>query len=150
MPSYVDPSACTGCKTCMDICPNDLMLTDPDAGKAFNQEPEACWECYSCVKACPHGAVAVRAYADFAPLGGACVPVMSAGFIAWTVRFRNGESKHFRFPVRTTPEGSIKPLRGLPEPGNLDDSLLCTECSLPVPAAVSDEACGDGGPGGRR
>jgi adenylylsulfate reductase subunit B len=134
----------------MHICPNDLMLSDTDAGKAFNQEPEACWECYSCVKACPHGAVAVRAYADFAPLGGACIPVMSAGYIAWTVQFRNGESKHFRFPVRTTPEGSIKPLRGLPEPGNLDDSLLCTECSLPVPAGIPAGTRRGGDPGGRR
>jgi adenylylsulfate reductase subunit B len=119
------------------------MLLDPDARKAFNQEPDACWECYACVKACPSGAVAVRTYADFAPLGGACIPSTSPGFIDWTVQFRNGESKHFRFPARTTPEGSVKPLKGLQEPGNLDDSLLCTECSLPVPAELADATCGD-------
>jgi adenylylsulfate reductase subunit B len=123
----------------MYICPNDLMLLDPDEGKAFNQEPDACWECFSCVKACPSGAVAVRTYADFAPLGGSCVPATSAGIINWTVSFRNGESKHFRFPVRTTPEDSITPLKGLRESDDLENSLLCTERSLPVPASIPDE-----------
>jgi adenylylsulfate reductase subunit B len=125
------------------------MLLDTDAGKAFNQEPEACWECFSCVKACPRGAVAVRAYADFAPLGGACVPSTSAGYIDWTVRFRNGEAKHFRFPTRTTPEGSITPPSGPPEAGDLEDSLLCTEQSLPVPAGVPDQPRVAGNPGPR-
>lgn len=58
MPTYVDPSKCDGCKggektACMYICPNDLMILDPEEMRAYNQEPEACWECYSCVKICP-------------------------------------------------------------------------------------------------
>jgi|GEM_PF-6402766 len=55
MPSYVNPEKCDGCKggdktVCMYICPNDLMILDPEAMKAYNQEPDQCWECYSCVK----------------------------------------------------------------------------------------------------
>ena len=43
----------------MYICPNDLMILDPEEMKAYNQEPDACWECYSCVKICPQGAITV-------------------------------------------------------------------------------------------
>jgi len=60
MPTFVDPSKCDGCKggektACMYICPNDLMILDPEEMRAYNQEPDACWECYSCVKNLPPG-----------------------------------------------------------------------------------------------
>ena len=35
--------------------------------------------------------------------------------IMWTVKFRNGSLKRFKFPIRTTPEGSIDPYAGKPE-----------------------------------
>ncbi len=138
MPTFVNPEKCDGCKggektACMYICPNDLMILDPEAMKAYNQEPEACWECYSCVKICPQGAIEARPYADFAPMGGTCIPMRSAEDIMWTVKFRNGNIKRFKFPIRTTPEGSINCFGGKPEPGNLDDELLFTETALIVP-----------------
>jgi len=129
----------------MYICPNDLMILDPEAMKAYNQEPEACWECYSCVKICPQGAITARPYADFAPMGGTCIPMRSADSIMWTVKFRNGNVKRFKFPIRTTPEGSIKPFDGKPEAGDLENELLFTETALIAPkvalgekAAISD------------
>ena len=138
MPTYVNPEKCDGCKggektACMYICPNDLMILDEKEMKAFNQEPEACWECYSCVKICPQGAITARPYADFAPLGGTSIPLRSAEDIMWTVQFRNGEVKRFKFPIRTTAEGSIKPFEGKPAPGDLDSELLFTEAELPTP-----------------
>jgi adenylylsulfate reductase subunit B len=41
----------------------------------------------------------------------------------WTIKFRNGNMKRFKFPIRTTPEGSIQPYAGKPEPvmGELAD-----------------------------
>lgn len=142
MPSFVDPNRCDGCKgaaqtACMAICPNDLMLLDPQAGKAFNLEPAACWECYACVKICPRGAIGVRPYADIAPMGGACVPQRSAGAIRWTVTFRNGHVKRFAFPTRTTARGEIRPYAGQPEPGDLENELLCTERTLAVPGQAT-------------
>ena len=103
------------------------MILDPEEMKAYNQEPDACWECYSCVKICPQGAITARPYADFAPMGGTCIPMRSADSIMWTVKFRNGNVKRFKFPIRTTPEGSIKPFEGHPEPINLEDEQLFTE-----------------------
>ena len=39
----------------------------------------------------------------------------------WTIKFRNGNMKRFKFPIRTTPEGSAEPFVGKPDadPANL-------------------------------
>jgi len=115
MPSYVITEKCDGCKgqdktACMHICPNDLMVLNKDTMKAWNREPEMCWECYNCVKICPQQAVDVRGYADFVPLGASCVPLRGSEDIMWTIKFRNGTLKRFKFPIRTTPEGTAAPL----------------------------------------
>ncbi len=112
MPSYVNPEKCDGCKAldrtaCQYVCPNDLMALNVELGKAYNQEPDACWECYSCVKICPTQAIDVRGYADFVPLGAGVVPMRGTDSIMWTVQFRNGNIKRFRFPIRTTAEGTV-------------------------------------------
>ena len=141
MPTYVNPEKCDGCKggektACMYICPNDLMILDENEMLAYNQEPEGCWECYSCVKICPQGAITARPYADFAPMGGTSIPLRSAEDIMWTIQFRSGEVKRFKFPIRTTAEGSIDPFAGKPEPGDLEDSKLFTESEVVTPKEV--------------
>jgi len=106
----------------MYICPHDLMKLDRDgsetghAMRAFNQEPEQCWECYSCVKICPQQAIECRHYADVVPLGGSVQPLRGSDSIMWTIKFRNGVLKRFKFPIRTTPEGSIDCFGGKPMP----------------------------------
>jgi adenylylsulfate reductase subunit B len=84
--------------------------------KSFNQEPEQCWECYSCVKICPQQAIEARHYADVVPLGGMVQPLRGSDSIMWTIKFRNGTLKRFKFPIRTTSEGSIDPYGGKPMP----------------------------------
>jgi adenylylsulfate reductase subunit B len=134
MPSYVNPEKCDGCKAldrtaCQYICPNDLMVLDTELSKAYNQEPDACWECYSCVKICPTQAIDVRGYADFVPLGASVVPMRGTDSIMWTVQFRNGNIKRFRFPIRTTAEGSVVAFSGVAEAtdAGLKDQLLAGE-----------------------
>jgi len=117
MPSFVINDKCDGCKAqdktaCQYICPNDLMVLDKDTNKAFNRAPEMCWECYNCVKICPTQAIEIRGYADFMPLGGYVQPLRSSDSIMWTVKFRNGKLKRFKFPIRTIPEGSSVPDAG--------------------------------------
>ena len=114
MPSYVIMEKCDGCKAhdktaCQYICPNDLMILDTDTNKAYNRAPEMCWECYSCVKICPTHAIEVRGYADFMPLGGVVQPLRGTDSIMWSVKFRNGKIKRFKFPIRTIPEGTASP-----------------------------------------
>ncbi|OFW65289.1 MAG: adenylyl-sulfate reductase subunit beta [Actinobacteria bacterium RBG_13_63_9] len=120
MPSFVNPEKCDGCKAldrtaCQYVCPNDLMVLNTETSKAYNQEPDACWECYSCVKICPTQAIDVRGYADFVPLGAAVVPLRGTDSIMWTVQFRDGRIKRFRFPIRTTAEGSVVAFSGIAE-----------------------------------
>ena len=119
MPSFVNPEKCDGCKAqdktaCQYICPNDLMVLDKEKNKAYNQEPDLCWECFSCVKICPTQAIDVRGYADFTPLGGAIIPMRGTDSIMWTVQFRDGRIKRFKFPIRTKPEGSVVPFVDMP------------------------------------
>ncbi|HQV47604.1 MAG TPA: hypothetical protein PL109_14285, partial [Nitrospira sp.] len=40
--------------------------------------------------------------------------------IMWTIKFRNGTLKRFKFPIRTTSEGSIDPYGGKPMPKMAD------------------------------
>ena len=45
MPSFVIVEKCDGCKAldktaCPYICPNDLMVLEPEQKKAYNQEPD--------------------------------------------------------------------------------------------------------------
>ena len=112
MPRFVITEKCDSCQgqdktACMYICPHDLMTLNKDTRKAVNQEPEQCWECYSCVKICPQQAIEIRCYADFAPLGGSVIPLPGSDSIMWTVKFRNGTIKRFKFPTRTVNPGEV-------------------------------------------
>jgi adenylylsulfate reductase subunit B len=52
----------------------------------------------------------------------------------WTVKFRNGTVKRFKFPIRTTPEGKAEPAGGFAAEPGLDDLALFTEpASLRLP-----------------
>ncbi|MCB2198550.1 adenylyl-sulfate reductase subunit beta [bacterium] len=133
MPSYVILDKCDGCKAldktaCQHICPNDLMALNKDLMKAYNREPELCWECYNCVKICPVQAIEVRGYADFVPMGASVTPMRGSDSIMWTVKFRNGNIKRFKFPIRTTEEGTAVPDGGYGEgKGDLKSQMLFTQ-----------------------
>jgi adenylylsulfate reductase subunit B len=103
------------------------MVLNKEKMKAYNREPEMCWECYNCVKICPTQAVDVRGYADFVPMGASVVPLRSTDNIMWTVKFRNGTLKRFKFPIRTTPEGKAVPAGGFATEPSLDGPVLFTE-----------------------
>jgi adenylylsulfate reductase subunit B len=116
MPTYVNPNKCDGCKAldrpaCHYICPSDIMALDPALGKAYNLEPDMCWECYSCVKTCPQSAIDMRGYNDVVPLGASLTPLRGTDSIMWTVKYRNGQMKRFKYAIRTTAWGTIEPFR---------------------------------------
>ena len=137
MPTYVNPDKCDGCKAldqpaCTFICPSDIMHLDTSIGKAFNIEPDLCWECYACVKICPQTAIDIRGYGDVVPMGASLVPLRGTDSIMWTVKFRDGQMKRFKFPIRMTPWGSIEPYEGLPDPKpeELKKAGLCGEAKF--------------------
>ena len=43
-------------------------------------------------------------------------PLRGSDSIMWMIKFRNGTAKRFKFPIRTTSEGSIDPYGGKPMP----------------------------------
>ena len=131
MPTYVNPNKCDGCKAldrpaCHYICPSDIMALDPALGKAYNLEPDMCWECYACVKTCPQSAIDIRGYNDVVPLGASLTPLRGTDSIMWTVKFRDGQMKRFKYPIRTTPWGTIDPfpVSASPPPDQLKTQAL--------------------------
>jgi adenylylsulfate reductase subunit B len=51
----------------------------------------------------------------------------STDSIMWTVTFRNGSIKRFKFPIRTTPEGEAVPEGGFATHADLNGPALATE-----------------------
>jgi adenylylsulfate reductase subunit B len=54
----------------------------------------------------------------------------------WTVKFRNGNLKRFKFPIRTTAEGAANAYESL-KGANLDDEMLSTEKALKNPTMLA-------------
>ncbi|MDR1028836.1 MAG: 4Fe-4S binding protein [Clostridiales Family XIII bacterium] len=53
-----DAETCIGCNRCVNVCPSDVMIPNPEKGK----EPivlyaEECWFCGGCVQECPIRAI---------------------------------------------------------------------------------------------
>ena len=70
------------------------------------------------------------------PLGGVVQPLRSSDAIMWSVKFRDGAVKRFKFPTRTTPEGSAVPDAGFDTgTDDLKSPILRTE---PDSAGVDD------------
>ena len=60
-------------------------------------------------------------------MGASVTPMRSTDSIMWTVKFRNGNLKRFKFPIRTTPEGEAAPDGGYETKGDLNSKELYTE-----------------------
>jgi NAD-dependent dihydropyrimidine dehydrogenase PreA subunit len=55
----IDPEKCTGCRTCVDFCRNDVLEFDEAVGKTKVKNPFKCVvECNACAKLCPERAIA--------------------------------------------------------------------------------------------
>jgi len=67
------------------------------------------------------------------------MPMLGTEDVMWTCKFRNGTIKRFKFPIRTTPEGSANAYGSL-KGSDLNSPLLATEEAegreLPKPLAT--------------
>ncbi|RJP27134.1 MAG: ferredoxin family protein [Actinobacteria bacterium] len=59
MITRVDPQRCTGCGTCQEVCPLDVLRLDGKEKKAVIRYPEDCQTCFVCELECPAGAITV-------------------------------------------------------------------------------------------
>ena len=49
-----DPGVCTGCNSCVDICPTDVLMPNPEEENPPRVlYPEECWNCGGGVEECP-------------------------------------------------------------------------------------------------
>jgi adenylylsulfate reductase subunit B len=53
----------------------------------------------------------------------------------WTIKFRSNQIKRFKFPIRTTPEGTADPHGGYQTHDDINSGLLSTE---PEASGLSD------------
>jgi NAD-dependent dihydropyrimidine dehydrogenase PreA subunit len=52
-PVIFNPAICNGCNQCVEHCPIDVYIPNPDKGKPpIILHPEECWYCGSCVNDC--------------------------------------------------------------------------------------------------
>ena len=53
-----DSAKCVGCNLCVNACPLDVMIPNPEkGGEPIVIFAEECWFCGGCVQECPHGAL---------------------------------------------------------------------------------------------
>jgi heterodisulfide reductase subunit A len=73
--SFVDEDVCSGCRTCIGLCPYNAIEFVALNGKGVSRVNEAlCKGCGTCVSACPSGAATQRGFVDrqiFAEIQGA-------------------------------------------------------------------------------
>ena len=60
MPPVFDYHRCTGCGTCEDTCPLEVIYFDEQNGRSFAKYPDECWHCGSCRQECPEEAIQIR------------------------------------------------------------------------------------------
>jgi adenylylsulfate reductase subunit B len=67
------------------------------------------------------------------------MPMMGTEEVMWTCKFRNGTIKRFKFPIRTTVEGTANAYADL-KGGDLESGLLSTEeaDSYKIPRPLTD------------
>jgi coenzyme F420-reducing hydrogenase delta subunit/MinD superfamily P-loop ATPase len=63
----VEPELCTGCGTCLSICPYEAIRPDGNRGEVLfvaHADPALCQGCGACVAACPSHAIELSRFSD--------------------------------------------------------------------------------------
>ena len=57
MAAKVDQNKCTGCQTCVEICPAAAIAIENDKAKV---DAATCVECETCIDECPESAISMQ------------------------------------------------------------------------------------------
>ncbi|MEM1562551.1 MAG: 4Fe-4S binding protein [Candidatus Bathyarchaeia archaeon] len=55
--NWINHNLCTGCGTCVKICPADVIRIDENTKRAIIKYSEDCFGCQLCKVHCPQGAI---------------------------------------------------------------------------------------------
>jgi len=58
LPPKVDQDKCSGCGTCVDVCPNEVFELSDDKSQVVH--PDDCTGCEQCVSECPEEAITME------------------------------------------------------------------------------------------
>ena len=90
----IDSDLCNGCNICADRCRMDVMVHNPEKGRApIVLYPDECWFCGTCVEDCP--------------VDGAIVMVHPLNQRVGWKRKETGEL--FRIGMKDPPEANLRP-----------------------------------------
>lgn len=57
MPAKIDTKTCTGCSTCVDVCPSEAITMENKKAKV---DEAACIDCESCVDECQSNSISME------------------------------------------------------------------------------------------
>lgn len=60
MPMYIRQEKCSGCNTCVEVCPEDVYRPGAKGQPPVVQYPEECFHCGACMMDCPEGCIEPR------------------------------------------------------------------------------------------
>lgn len=60
----IDFSLCTGCGTCVDICPMDVLRINEESERPVIKYLSDCQSCFLCERDCPTGAIYVTPFRE--------------------------------------------------------------------------------------
>ena len=60
MPPKIDIELCNSCGICEELCPGDIIHTDPQRGVPVVVYPYECWHCGNCRLDCPTEAITIE------------------------------------------------------------------------------------------
>lgn len=85
----INKNTCVGCKSCVEVCPGNLIKLTAER-KAHIKHEHDCWGCTSCVKACPVQAISFFLGADIGGRGARLTVKTSGTVRTWSVTARDG------------------------------------------------------------
>lgn len=93
-----DAMRCNGCNQCVEVCPTDVMMPNPERRKMpIVLYPEECWFCGACVEECERDAIRMTQ-----PLG-------QTISVNWQ---RKETGEYFRLGMKNPPPPNLRPPSG--------------------------------------
>jgi len=86
----IDREPCTGCESCVDICPMDALALDGNEKASWN--PARCIGCGLCVSRCPAGAMKLERVSD----GQAVIPPETYGKLMTVIAHEKGKTHFYK------------------------------------------------------